>query len=75
MSLFDLLPAGHHASATSNLDVTPHSVEILVVDCADVAGMGRKNGEIVAAECVVVVRHCVRETPDHSFRYSCTELA
>ena len=70
MVLFDLLPACHYACATSYLDIPPHPVEILVVDYADVACVGGEDGEIVAAEGVFVIRHCIAEASDNGFRHS-----
>lgn len=75
MSLFHLLPACHHVSAPSDCDVAPHSVEILVVDNVNVSCVAREDCEIVAAESVVVVRHCVGEAPNNGLRHSQTWLA
>ena len=67
MKFLDLLPAGHDASAAADADVTPHLVEITVVDCADVFGLARERGEIVAAELMIVVGHGIGEAANNGF--------
>lgn len=44
MEFFDFLPAGHHAGSAADVDVPPHAVEVLVVDCADVGGGAGEGG-------------------------------
>jgi len=71
MKIFDFLPAGHHSGASADSDVSPHGVEVAVVDDADVFGFVRECGELIALEVVVVVSHCVRKTTDDGFGNIC----
>jgi hypothetical protein len=43
-----------------------------VVDHADVSGVTGERGELVAAERVIVVRHCIGEASDDGFGNICT---
>jgi len=48
MQVLDFLPAGHDSCSSSESHVPPHLVEVLVVDDADVVGLAREGGELVA---------------------------
>ena len=67
VEFLDFLPARHHSGAAADADVAPHAVEVLVVDCADVLGVGGEGGEVVAGEGVIMVGHCVGEAADDCF--------
>ena len=67
VEFFYFLPAGHDAGAAAEFDGAPLLVEVLVVDCADVGGLGGEGGHVVAFELVVVVGHCVGEAADDGF--------
>ena len=67
MELFYFLPACHYARTATEAYVTPHLLEVAVVDDADVRCLAREGRHLVALEVVVVVGHCVCEAADHCF--------
>lgn len=67
MELLDFLPSSHNSGSSTDSDVLPHCVEVLVIDDADVLGLIGKGGEIVASEVVVVVGHRVGKAADDGF--------
>lgn len=71
VKLFDLLPAGHDASASPQSDILPHGIEIPVVDDADVFGVICECGELIALGIMVVIGHCIGEPTDDGPGYVC----
>jgi hypothetical protein len=67
VEVLDLLPARHYSGSAAKSHVSPHCVEITVVDNTDVVGLARKRGELVTAEIVVVVCHRITEATDNRF--------
>ena len=74
MQFFHFLPSGHDARAAADLDAAPHSVEVLVIDCPNVTGAAGERGQVVALECVIVIRHGVGKAPNYGFSYVCRAL-
>ena len=67
MEFFNFLPAGHDASSSPETDVSPHGVEVAVVDDADVVCLVGEGGHLVAFEVMVVICHGVGEAADDGF--------
>ena len=74
MQLLDLLPSSHDASTASDSDVSPHGIEVLVVDGANVVRFAGEGGQIVALERMVVICHSVSETSYDGLCDICTQL-
>ena len=75
MQILDLLPAGHDSSAAPDSDVSPHCLEILVIDHADVVGLIRKRGKTIAMEIVVVICHRIGKAADNGFGDICNTIS
>ena len=67
MEILDLLPSSHHSGSSTDSDILPHCVEVLVVDDANVLSLISKGGKIVTSEVMIVVGHCVGKATDDGF--------
>lgn len=65
MQLLDFLPACHDSSSTTEPDILPHLIDVVVVDGANVTRMGGKSAEFVAPKVVIVICHCIAEAADY----------
>lgn len=71
----DFLPAGHNSRLTLDLDSLPQSIEILVIDGADVLGVAGESYKIVARGLVIVVGHRICKSSDDCFRDVCPNIS
>lgn len=67
MEVFNFLPSRHDARATADADVSPHCIEVAVVNGANVVGLIGEGCKLVALEVVVMVGHRVGEAADYGF--------
>lgn len=71
MPLLDFLPSSHDAGSAANLHSIPRRVEVSVVDGTNISSVRREGHEIITAEGVVVIGHCVDEAADDGPGYIC----
>ena len=67
MQFLDLLSACHDASSTSKSDVPPYYIEVLMINCANVASLTRESCQNIAAKLVILICHDIDEASDDCF--------
>lgn len=67
MQSLDFLPAGHDSGTALDPDVSPHAIQILMINSSNIFSRTGERDKVVAGCLLIMIRHSIRKAANNCF--------